>query len=303
MKYYQTIMIKHLLCAAALILCLGACGSKSNGENAEAADSTKNENAMQQPEKVPAKDDAKVLIHTTEGDITVLLYGDTPRHRDNFLKLVEENFYDSTLFHRVINEFMVQAGDPNSRTAKAGQQLGDGDPGYTIPAEFAYPHHFHKRGALSAARTGDQVNPRKESSGSQFYIVTGKKYSADEIAKLSDQMKQQAVYSIFDSLASANMARIRQMQQNQDQTGLQEMQTRLMAEAQKIAADKNFSIPADVAKVYETEGGTPFLDGQYTVFGEVLSGMDVVEKIEKAQTDRNDRPVKDIRILSAEVVK
>ena len=285
------------------MLCFGACGNKSGENNADSADSTKNETQMQDSQRLPAKDDAKVLIHTSEGDITVLLYGDTPRHRDNFLKLVEENFYDSTLFHRVINEFMVQTGDPDSKTAKPGQQLGSGDPGYTIPAEFYYPHHFHKRGALSAARTGDQVNPKKESSGSQFYIVTGKKYSAAELSQMSEQMKQQAMYNIFDSLANQNMDQIRQMQQAQDNAGLTALKEKFIAQAEEIAAKGNYSIPADVAQVYETVGGTPFLDGQYTVFGEVLSGMDVVEKIEKAQTDRNDRPTSDIRILSAEVIK
>ena len=285
------------------MLCFGACGNKSGENNADSADSTKNETQMQDSQRLPAKDDAKVLIHTSEGDITVLLYGDTPRHRDNFLKLVEENFYDSTLFHRVINEFMVQAGDPDSKTAKPGQQLGSGDPGYTIPAEFYYPHHFHKRGALSAARTGDQVNPKKESRGSQFYIVTGKKYSAAELSQMSEQMKQQAMYNIFDSLANQNMDQIRQMQQAQDNAGLTALKEKFIAQAEEIAAKGNYSIPADVAQVYETVGGTPFLDGQYTVFGEVLSGMDVVEKIEKAQTDRNDRPTSDIRILSAEVIK
>lgn len=245
----------------------------------------------------------KVEVETTEGNFTVMLYGDTPKHRDNFVKLAREGYYNGTLFHRIIKDFMVQAGDPDSKTAKPGQQLGSGDPGYTIPAEFYYPHHFHKRGALSAARTGDQVNPKKESSGSQFYIVTGKKYSAAELSQMSEQMKQQAMYNIFDSLANQNMDQIRQMQQAQDNAGLKALQEKLVAQAEEIAAKGNYSIPADVAQVYETVGGTPFLDGQYTVFGEVLSGMDVVEKIEKAQTDRNDRPTSDIRILSAEVIK
>lgn len=296
-------MFRHLLCAAALMLCLGACGNKTGEKIDGSADSTKNETEMQDPKRLPAKDDAKVLIHTSEGDITVLLYGDTPRHRDNFLKLVEENFYDSTLFHRVINEFMVQAGDPDSKTARPGQQLGAGDLGYTIPAEFYYPHHFHKRGALSAARQGDQVNPAKASSASQFYIVTGKKYSSAELANMSAQMKEQLAYSYFDSLANKNMDKIRQMQQAGDNNGLKTLQEELIAQARAMA-DKNYStMPEDVAKAYETVGGTPFLDGQYTVFGEVLQGMDVVEKIEKAKTDRSDRPEKDIRILSAEVVK
>ncbi len=296
-------MFKKFLCAAALMLCLGACGSKNADNSADAADSTKTDQQMQQPERLPAKDDAKVRIHTSEGDITVLLYGDTPRHRDNFLKLVEENFYDSTLFHRVINEFMVQAGDPDSKTARPGQHLGAGDLGYTVPAEFYYPHHFHKRGALSAARQGDQVNPEKASSASQFYIVTGKKYSDAEIAQMQNRMKEQAVYAEFQKLAQNHMAEVRRMQQEGDQAGLQALQEKLLAEAESKAAGKDTAMPEEVAKAYQTVGGTPFLDGEYTVFGEVIDGMDVVEKIEKAETDKSDRPKKDIRILSAEVVK
>lgn len=296
-------MFKKFLCAAALMLCLGACGSKNADNSADAADSTKTDQQMQQPERLPAKDDAKVCIHTSEGDITVLLYGDTPRHRDNFLKLVEENFYDSTLFHRVINEFMVQAGDPDSKTARPGQHLGAGDLGYTVPAEFYYPHHFHKRGALSAARQGDQVNPEKASSASQFYIVTGKKYSDAEIAQMQNRMKEQAVYAEFQKLAQNHMAEVRRMQQEGDQAGLQALQEKLLAEAESKAAGKDTAMPEEVAKAYQTVGGTPFLDGEYTVFGEVIDGMDVVEKIEKAETDKSDRPKKDIRILSAEVVK
>lgn len=284
-------------------LIAGACGGKTDAKTIDMKSESASTGATALNENPADTSSVKVAVKTTEGDFEILLYGDTPKHRDNFVKLVKENYYDGTLFHRVINEFMVQAGDPDSKTAKPGQQLGSGDPGYTIPAEFYYPHHFHKRGALSAARTGDQVNPRKESSGSQFYIVTGKKYSAAELSQMSEQMKQQAMYSIFDSLANQNMDQIRQMQQAQDNAGLKALQEKLVAQAEEIAAKGDYSIPADVAKVYETVGGTPFLDGQYTVFGEVLSGMDVVEKIEKTQTDRNDRPTSDIRILSAEVIK
>ncbi|MDE6491412.1 MAG: peptidylprolyl isomerase, partial [Muribaculaceae bacterium] len=142
----------------------------------------------------------KVEISTTMGDITIMLYGDTPKHRDNFVKLAKEGFYDGTLFHRVINEFMVQAGDPDSKTAKPGQHLGSGDPGYTIEAEIEYPAHFHKRGALAAARTADQVNPERRSSGSQFYIVTGKAYNEQQIGQLENQLSQMQMQGIFQQL-------------------------------------------------------------------------------------------------------
>lgn len=287
-------MIKNLLCAAALILCLGACGNKSGENNANSADSTKNETQMQDSQRLPAKDDAKVLIHTSEGDITVLLYGDTPRHRDNFLKLVEENFYDSTLFHRVINEFMVQAGDPESRNAPAGKHLGAGGPGYQIDAEFVYPARFHKRGALAAARTGDQMNPERKSSGSQFYVVTGKTYTPAEL----DQMEQQMIQQQFYSLAQKRRDDIMRMQKANDEAGLNALQEELIAQATELS-----KFTPQQREAYTTVGGTPFLDAQYTVFGEVLSGMDTIEKIEKTRTDRSDRPASDIKILSMKIIE
>lgn len=287
-------MIKNLLCAAALILCLGACGNKSGENNANSADSTKNETQMQDSQRLPAKDDAKVLIHTSEGDITVLLYGDTPRHRDNFLKLVEENFYDSTLFHRVINEFMVQAGDPESRNAPAGKHLGAGGPGYQIDAEFVYPARFHKRGALAAARTGDQMNPERKSSGSQFYVVTGKTYTPAEL----DQMEQQMIQQQFYSLAQKRRNDIMRMQKANDEAGLNALQEELIAQATELS-----KFTPQQREAYTTVGGTPFLDAQYTVFGEVLSGMDTIEKIEKTRTDSSDRPASDIKILSMKIIE
>ncbi|MCH5248152.1 MAG: peptidylprolyl isomerase [Muribaculaceae bacterium] len=205
-------------------------------------------------EKIPENNsnDATVEIKTSLGDIIVKLFGDTPQHRDNFLRLVKDGYYNGTLFHRVINEFMVQAGDPNSKNAPAGKMLGDGDPGYTLPAEIDYPNHFHKRGALAAARTGDNINPERRSSGSQFYIVTGRTFddpTLDIIAQRSGQ-----------------------------------------------------PIPEDIRQVYKTEGGTPHLDGAYTVFGEVVKGMDVVDKIQQVETDRYDRPLDDVKIISMTVV-
>ena len=144
----------------------------------------------------------KVRIRTTEGDIVVRLYDETPKHRDNFIKLVKEEFFNGTLFHRVIKDFMIQGGDPDSKNAPQGKRLGTGGPGYTIPAEFVYPKYFHKRGALSAARLADQVNPERESSGSQFYIVWGKVYKPQELKQMERQMEMQQEQAIFNQLAA-----------------------------------------------------------------------------------------------------
>lgn len=186
-----------------------------------------------------------VLIETSYGNMTVKLYNETPLHRDNFVKLVKEGFYDSLLFHRVIRNFMIQGGDPASKYAPAGTMLGNGNVGYTIPAEFR-PNLVHKKGALAAARTGDNVNPEKRSSGCQFYIVQGNVWNEGS----------------FNAM--------------QQQTG-----------KQFTPAQKN---------IYTTIGGTPFLDADYTVFGEVVEGLDVIDKIAAVQCDRADRPVQDVRM-------
>jgi len=191
----------------------------------------------------------KVLLHTTAGDMKILLYEDTQKHRDNFIKLVQQGYYDGILFHRVIAEFMIQAGDPNSRSARPGQPLGDGGPDYTIPAEF-FPQYFHKKGVIAAARLGDQVNPLKESSGSQFYIVQGK--------KLTD--------SQLDSYVGAN---------------------------------KHLPFTPEQRLTYTTLGGVPQLDNAYTIFGEVIEGFEVIDKISSVTTDQRNRPVSDIKIIKA----
>ena len=198
------------------------------------------------------RDGVTVHMSTSEGDIVLLLYNDTPKHRDNFVKLVKEGTYNGLLFHRVIRNFMIQGGDPKSRDAKPGQPLGDGSLGYTIPAEFR-PNLFHKRGALCAARQGDNVNPKRESSASQFYIVQG---------------------NVWDE------ARLDMMEKRFGKTFTPEQR-----------------------KVYSTIGGTPHLDGEYTVFGEVVEGMEVVDRISTVKTDRMDRPVEDVRILRVIVLK
>lgn len=245
--------------------------------------------------------DKYVEIKTTEGDILIKLYGDTPAHQANFLKLVNEGYYDNTLFHRVIDKFMIQAGDPDSKTAAPGQPLGSGGPGYTIPAEINYPKHFHKRGALAAARQGDQVNPMRASSGSQFYIVTGDVVPANQkdaiVQRALFEQKQQA----FNKLAESHIAEIRQMQSTGDRQGLMALQEKLAAQVEEQFKDA--TVPAEIIEAYTTVGGAPHLDGQYTVFGEVVKGMDVVDKIEKTETDQMDRPTTDIKILSAKVIE
>lgn len=205
----------------------------------------------------------QVMIETTEGNILVTLYDDTPRHRDNFLKLVNEQFYDSLLFHRVIKNFMIQGGDPDSRHAEPGVTLGEGSADYTVEAEFfdseGHLLHPHKRGALAMAREGDSENPERRSSGCQFYIVWGKTYATQQLYQIGDKVE--------------------------------------------AATDHRVTMTDELLDLYHDVGGTPHLDGQYTVFGEVTEGLDVVDRIQKAQTDDYDRPIDDIRILRAREVK
>lgn len=242
-------------------------------------------------------------IKTTMGDIKVKLYGQTPLHRDNFVKLAKEGYYDGVLFHRVINNFMVQTGDGKSRDAAKGKMLGDGDPGYTIEAEIRYPELYHKRGVLAAARTGDSVNPEKRSSGSQFYIVTGKTFNDSTLAQIEKRHQTTMMQNIFNRLQVENRDTILELRRNRDREGLDKLRDSLVAQTEAEYAKAPFKIPEDQRQAYKEVGGTPHLDGDYTVFGEVLGGMDVVDKIQKAETDRNDRPVEDIRILSVTIEK
>lgn len=243
---------------------------------------------------------AKIKIETPKGDIIVRLYDDTPKHRDNMLKLVEEGFYNGTLFHRVIKDFMVQGGDPDSKNAPKGKQLGAGGPDYTIAAEFT-PTHFHKRGALAAARLGDEVNPNKESSGSQFYIVLGEKYNQGQLKQMEKQMKQNQVAVTFNDLVSYHKEEIMNMRRNRDRAGLQAMQEQLLKEAEDICKANPAGFTEEQVQAYTTVGGTPHLDGQYTVFGEVTDGLDVVEKIQGVKTLRGDRPCDDVKVIAMTV--
>ena len=243
---------------------------------------------------------ANIKISTSLGDITVRLYDDTPIHRDNFLKLASEGYYDGTLFHRVIRDFMIQGGDPDSKGAPAGKQLGVGGPDYTLQAEIK-PHLFHKRGALCAARLGDEVNPNRESSGSQFYIVWGSVYNPSQLKQMEKQMKQNLVAVTFNDLVSYHKEEIMNMRRNRDRAGLQAMQEQLLKEAEDICKANPAGFTEEQVQAYTTVGGTPHLDGQYTVFGEVTDGLDVVEKIQGVKTLRGDRPCDDVKVIAMTV--
>lgn len=282
----------------ALMMVCVSCGASS------AETSTDNTKQPQQMANKTDSTDILVDIKTTAGDIRVRLFGDTPRHRDNFVKLVNEGFYNGVLFHRVINEFMIQTGDPDSKNAKKGQMLGGGGPGYQIDAEIVYPKHFHRRGALAAARQGDQVNPSRQSSGSQFYIVTGRVSTEAEMSRVEQQLGMMRKQGIFQQLASERQDEIRRMQAAGDNAGLESLRRQLIAITEEKAA--NDSAPAmtpEQREAYTTVGGAPHLDGQYTVFGQVEQGMEIVDKIEKAATDGRDRPLDDIKIISMSIVK
>lgn len=244
----------------------------------------------------------KVNIETSLGNIIVRLYDETPFHRDNFIRLVKEGFYVDTLFHRVIKDFMIQGGDPDSKNAPSNKMLGMGGPGYNVQAEIL-PNLFHKRGALAAARQGDEVNPERESSGSQFYIVWGQIYKTSQIQQLNKQLQMQATQQIFSTLASQHRAEILQLRKDRNQAGLMELQERLIKESEAEAKKQGIGLTQEQMDLYTTVGGTPHLDGQYTVFGEVEEGMDVVEKIQNTSTQRGDRPKEDIKILSTTIVE
>lgn len=243
--------------------------------------------------------EAKVRLQTSMGDIVVKLYPETPQHRDNFLKLVDDGVYDGTLFHRVIKDFMIQAGDPDSKTARKGQALGTGDVGYTIPAEFVFPKYFHKKGALSAARQGDQVNPQKASSGCQFYIVVGQVFTEDQLTMMENNLRQNMESKLFQQKAREKQQEIRQYQQEGSQEKLDALRDSILEEVNKEMAAESYKFTPEQRAAYTTVGGTPHLDNEYTVFGEVVKGMDIVEKISTTATGQMDRPLEDIRIIKA----
>lgn len=240
-----------------------------------------------------------VKMTTSKGDIFIELSNETPQHRDNFIKLTKEGFYNGLAFHRVIKEFMIQGGDPDTRNFEAGKQYGSGDLGYTIPAEFV-PSLFHKKGALAAARTGDNVNPEKRSSASQFYIVQGKISQPDEIDQLAagmDMQKRRAAGQLaVNRYASENMQKLKAMPQDQA--------NQLIDSVGRAAASaaKGFSMSQAQRDAYTSIGGTPFLDGEYTVYGQVIQGLDVVDAIANSETDASNCPKEAVKIEKVEII-
>lgn len=241
-----------------------------------------------------AKTPAKIVIVTDFGDIELELYDKTLQHRDNFIKLVKEGYYDGTLFHRVIKQFMIQGGDPNSKNAQPGAPLGSGGPNYTIPAEFV-PEYIHQRGALAAARTG---NPAKASSGSQFYIVQGKTFTDEELDQIEVQVSGKKVQPIFFQYIKEEEDAMQKAGQTVDPKLAQE---KAIQRATAYMQENPYHMKAEVREMYKTIGGSPHLDGEYTVFGRVIKGMEIVDKIADMETV-NERPTVDVKIKKMRIV-
>jgi cyclophilin family peptidyl-prolyl cis-trans isomerase len=238
-----------------------------------------------------------VLIQTTYGNIKVKLYNETPIHRDNFLKLAKQGFYKHLTFHRIINDFMIQGGDPKTRDmAETDTIAEDNTMGSTIPAEIKFPMYFHKRGALAAARWGDAENPRKESDPSQFYIVTGVIRSDNKLDEIEKQRFERLKQKIYSDLQSQNMDSIKSMYKDGRKEAIAELRAKLLVQAEKEAetGKQGITYTKEQREFYKLRGGTPHLDNEYTVFGEVIEGMDVVDKIQKVRTNEKDKPFKNI---------
>jgi len=244
-----------------------------------------------------------VRLETSKGDILIRLSNLTPAHRDNFLKLVREGKYNGVLFHRVIDNFMIQSGDVGSVGAPKGKMLGSGDVGYRVDAEFRYPKLYHRRGMLAAAREGDDTNPGRKSSGSQFYIVTGKVFNDSSLTQMERRMNMENERRIWAELQKQNRDSIMALRRARDNEGLEKLRLSLVGKLEKEMKEHPAVIPEDIRMAYKTVGGTPHLDGAYTVYGEVIDGMDVVDAIQKADTDQYDRPEEDITIIKATVVE
>lgn len=241
------------------------------------------------------KKDRIVKITTEYGDVKIRLYDETPGHRDNFIKLAHDGFFDGTLFHRVIDGFMIQGGDPDSKGAKPDVMLGEGGPGYDIPAEF-HPNSFHKKGVIAAAREGDQVNPKKESSGSQFYIAQGKVYEPEALEELVISINKKRQNVTFENLRNKNKEALIRLQQAGEFDKFNALMDAMKSQIDSISESQKLVLTDEMKEAYTTIGGIPHLDKNYTVFGEVIEGLDIIDKIAAEKTDGNDRPLKDMKM-------
>ena len=246
-----------------------------------------------------SKKDFVVTIQTSYGDMVAILYDETPKHKANFVKLAKEHYFDSLLFHRIIQGFMIQGGDPDSKKAQPSQNLGSGGPGYTVDAEIL-PNYFHEKGALSAARLGDQANPQKASSGSQFYVVQGTVLSQADVDNLRFDQNQlmTGLRKMFEDPANKPLLdSLNQLYYSGDMPAYQKHLFQLAPRCEKATGLVIIKpVSEEKAKAYTTMGGAPHLDGQYTVFGKVIKGIEVIDKIAAVQKDGADRPNADIRM-------
>ncbi len=294
-------MLRFSMISVLVVAFLMACTASTSESSQEITD--------EQLKVLGDKKDHLVTIETPVGTMHAILYDETPKHKANFIKLAQEGFFDSLLFHRVIKDFMIQGGDPDSKGSASNERLGNGGPGYTIPAEFV-DKFFHRKGALSAARQPDQVNPEKESNGSQFYIVQGQKFTAEQIKPMRENSELTVLYQNFMRLLSKEgyeevRAQYSQLQQERDSEGLKKL-----IREHKADVEKEFGVKVDrplteeQIEVYATVGGSPHLDYDYTVFGQVIDGLGVIDKIAAVQTGQANRPTENIWMnVSVEEVK
>ncbi|HEY0030766.1 MAG TPA: peptidylprolyl isomerase [Bacteroidia bacterium] len=257
--------------------------------------------------KPPGDGDAghiTVLMKTTYGNIRIRLYNETPLHRDNFVKLIKQHYFDSLLFHRVIQKFMIQGGDPESKKAIAGEVLGEGGPGYTVPAEIDRKL-FHKKGVLAAARESDLDNPTKASSGSQFYIVQGKTYTDSLLKIQATRITKRTLYNYFVNLTENEkyLNLYKRYAKEEKADSMKYINDIFDAKVEKELPNvAQYKFSPEQIKAYTTIGGTPALDNTYTVFGEVYEGMEIIDMIAAQKTDGNARPLSDIRIISVSII-
>lgn len=290
MRYMQRLLVWLIIFGF-----LTACEQSSKGQSKTTATDATSDN------------DVLITISTPLGEMHAILYEETKQHRENFIKLVGEKYYDGLLFHRCIKDFMIQGGDPQSKGAAPGALLGNNGPGYFLPAEFMADKYFHEKGAICAARKGDQVNPSKQSDGSQFYIVQGKTYTEQELREIRTDLYK--LYELFQQLltkpAYASLtAQLNDLQQRGDNEGIQKLilQHKDICE-KEFGVELDKPLTAEQIQKYTTIGGAPFLDGEYTVFGKILDGFDVLDKIAALPGDRYNRPSTDIPMkISSEVL-